>query len=200
MKSRHASCKACNTIDFKYLSLSASEGNAVANEDQLLSPAVKQIPDSVLPWEIPWSPVRCRCESGAALHRWSGLSRNECRAACGTARPLGYLQSSPLACSPHSSSYKAGEPFKHIRVNRNLNKNRLLQFLLYVLAPSMWYLLDEFGVAGQKFFPVDKDHGHLWIIQPARLRHRLVENLHTDMHAKGDVNKYLLTPRSVSVS
>lgn len=40
------------------------------------------------------------------------------------------------------------------------------------------YLLDKFWVAGQQFLPVDKNHAHLWLIQPARRRHGLAENLH----------------------
>lgn len=41
----------------------------------------------------------------------------------------------------------------------------------------MWYLLEKLSVAGQQFFPVDKDHVHLCILHPARLWHGLMENL-----------------------
>lgn len=48
---------------------------------------------------------------------------------------------------------------------------------LITFNPSIWYLLDKLSVAGQQFFPVAKDHGHLCIIHSSRLWHWPVENL-----------------------
>lgn len=66
------------------------------------------------------------------------MSRNGCRAACGTARQPGYLQSSPLDCSLHPSSYERGAPCTHTQdkpptcfftLKKNLHKHSSQHFL-----------------------------------------------------------------------